>query len=212
MSLKFFIDDVAVDAAVIDQGTVEQALHKVQSELSAAGKLVVSLKCDGCEVPSDALAATLDKPVTAFARLEVFTSTKETLVIEAMNQAAVSLDEAEAECRRIAGLLTEGKTADGIRALGDCLGAWQQIHDAVSKSIRMLNVDLGTSVAEGDRLAELIVRPREVLLQIKQALESQDHVLLADILQYELEEVTQQWHLVVDLVRGKALAEGAGTA
>lgn len=204
MSVEFFIDDVAVDSQVIDAGTVEQALKTVQSDLTTPDKLIVALKCDGREVPGESMAETLGTPVAELRRLEVFTSTREALVIEAMNQASASLDNAEAECHRIAGLLTEGKSADGIGALGECLTVWQQIHDAVSKSVRMLDVDLDAALAEGDRLADLIAKPKDVLLQIKQALQAKDHVLLADILEYEFQDVTQQWHAVVDLVRQHA--------
>jgi len=209
MSVEFFIDDVAVNSQVIDAGTVEQALQTVQSDLTPPDKLIVAFKCDGKEVLGETMAETLSTPVASLRRLEVFTSTKEALVIEAMNQATASLDDAEAECHRIAGLLTEGRTTDGIGALGQCLTVWQQIHDAVSKSVCMLEVDLDAALAEGDRLADLIAKPRDVLVQIKQALQAKDHVLLADILEYEFQDVTQQWHAVVDVVRQHA-REGTG--
>jgi hypothetical protein len=45
----------------------------------------------------------------------------------------------------------------------------------------------------------MIGKPKNVLLQIKSALQARDHVLLADILQYEFSEVTKSWH---DLIAG----------
>lgn len=202
--MELFVDDNKVDAAFACEGTVEEALRHIQSDLCPPGKMVIGLRCDGEDVRSDAMAATLCKPACAFERLDVFTDTKGMLVVEAMTQAAASLDQTEAGCRRVAELLTEGKTAEGIETLGECVGAWQQIHEAVSKSIQMLELDVENTTVNDQRLVDMISRPKEALLQIKEALQSKDHVLLADVLQYELNDVTGQWHEIIAELRERA--------
>ena len=61
-------------------------------------------------------------------------------------------------------------------------------------------------------ILELLARPRDVLLKIKSALEAQDHVLLADLLQYEFTDVSEDWHTIINWLKQQAedLAESPG--
>ena len=204
--MEVFVDNLQVDDGFVGDLTLEAALRDVQSNVCAPGRFVVALRCNGQDVPSNEMSATLTKSASTFDRLEVFTSTREGLVTDAMAQASAALQRTEDTCRRIAELLTEGNAADAMQDLGECLGVWQTIHEAVRQSIHIIEVDPESTMIAGETLSILIARPKEVLLRVKQALESQDHVLLADVLQYEFEEVTQQWHNIIGMLLGRAEA------
>lgn len=98
----------------------------------------------------------------------------------------------------------EGKTVEAAETLGECLRVWQQIHEAVGKSIEMLQLDPEQATVNEQPLFELISKPKEILLQVKEALQDRDHVLLADLLQYEFPEVTSRWHAVVAKLQQEA--------
>jgi hypothetical protein len=203
--VEVFVDHNQLeDVAFARGGTVEDAVRHIQTDLCAPGRMVIRLRCDGVDVNGDTMVATLGQPATAVDRLEVFTDTKGALVADAMVQAAHSLGQTEEECGRVAELLTEGKTTEGIEALSQCVSAWQQIHDAVAKSIQMLEMDLAETTVNDQKLIDVLSRPKDVLLQIRDALQAQDHVLLADILQYELSDVTEQWHMIIAKLREDA--------
>ena len=202
--MEVFVDDNLLDAAFVGDDTVEDVLRHVQLNLCPDGRMVTGIRCDGEEVNSDAIPNTLRKPASAFERIEVFVDTKGALVADAMSQAAVSLRQTEAACEQVAGLLTEGKTAEGIKALSACVGAWQQIHEAVAKSIQMLELDIERIMINDHPLIDVIKKPKDVLVQIRDALQAKDHVLLADVLQYELEEVLRQWQTIVARIREEA--------
>ena len=212
--MEIFIDERRTNLEDPVSGTLEEILRGVQSGLVTPGRLLVSVRCDGEAVPADAMAATLKKPISSFERLEVFTSTPEELVADTMEQASVSLTQTEAACQQVADYLAQGNTAAGMEALGQCMTVWQQIHDAVGKSIQMLQVDPEQMEINAERVIDLIARPKDVLLQIKEALESQDHVLLADTLKYEFSDVAQQWQAVIGRMRQEAedRAAAAGEA
>ena len=212
--MELFIDERRTDPEGPVTGTLEEILRQVQSGLVTPGRLLVSVRCDGEAIPANDMAATLKRPISSFERLEVFTSTPGELVADTMEQATVSLTQTEAACQQVADYLAEGNTAAGMEALGQCMTVWQQIHDAVGKSIRLLQVDPEQMEVNAERLIDIIARPKEVLLQIKEALESQDHVLLADTLKYEFSDVARQWHAVIGRIRQEAedLAAPAGEA
>ncbi len=208
--MEVFVNDTQVDEAFNSDGTIEDALHHVQSSLCAPDCVVIGLRCDGQDVTSDAMETTLQKPASSIERLDVFTGTRERLVTDAMDQASACLADTVEICQRVAQLFTEGKTVEAARKLGECLTVWQQIHDAVAKSIEMLRIDPEQITISDEPIIDLIRRPKETLLQVRDALQSQDYVLLADILQYEFGDVTDQWHQIVARLRqeGETLQTG----
>lgn len=202
--MEVLVDDVPVDTVFGGTSTIEDALHHVQSHNCLPDRLVIGLRCDGQDVPVNAMADTMGKPVSSCELLEVFTGTKAELVRDAMAQASACLTETQEACQQVAELLTEGKTVEAAEALGGCLRVWQQIHDAVGKSIQMLQLDALQTTVNDDTLLAAISKPKEILLQVKEALQVRDHVLLADILQYEFPAVTAQWHDIIAKLRQEA--------
>jgi len=202
--LDLFLDDKKVEDNGVGGGTLEQTLREVQINLCPPRRILVGFRCDGEEIVSAAIVAAMQRPVASFERLEVFTSTREDLVADTMGQASSSLEETESTTQRVAELLMEGKTVEGIERLGECLRVWQQVHDAVAKSLELLRLDPQKTTVRDQPLLAALERPKDVLLQIKGALQAQDHVLLADILQYEFAEVTDMWHTMIARIRQEA--------
>lgn len=202
--MELYIDETKVDIDLPASEPLENVLRHSQTKLYEAGRLVVGLRCDGNEVPADEMAETLKRQASSFERLDVVTSTKYDLVAEAMDQAAISLTQTEESCQRIADGLSEGKTSESMQALGDCLSVWKQIHEAIGKSIAMLEIDPQTTLIAGEPLVNVVNKPMVVLLRVKEALQSQDHVLLSDTLKYEFSEVAQHWQDVIASIQGQA--------
>ena len=202
--MEIFVDDRRIETESENGLTLGDALALVQSDHCAPRQIIVGVRCNGDDVAADDMSAALEKPITDFDRIEVLTGTKEALVIDVMTQSANTLDDSETESRRVAELLTEGKTVEARHNLGDCLRAWQQIHDAVAKSIGILGLDPDAITVRDETLLSAISRPRDVLLQVRDALLAGDDVLLADILQYEFADVTTTWHAIIARLRQEA--------
>jgi hypothetical protein len=209
--MQLFIDDRKIDDDFLHEGTLEDALRHVQECVCEPGRLVIGLRCNGEELTTEAMAAALQKPAPSFDRLDVFTSTSQGLVTDAMKQASSSLDATEEAYNQVAELLIQGQIGEAVKSLGECLRVWQQIHEAVAKSIQLLRLDADAIQIRDESLAEAIGKPKDVLLQVRDALEAQDHVLLADILQYEFADVTQTWHSIVTRIQ-RAAEESSGRA
>lgn len=209
---EIFVDDERIADTGLSAGTVEQALMQIQLSLCGPDQLVVGLRCDGADVPAARMADTMSKPASAFSRLDVTTGSRYLLVEEAMTNASACLSDTEQACQRVSDLLTEGRTVEGVELLGDCLRIWQQIHDAVAKSIGMLEIDPDQLDVGGGSLTDVIAGPRAVLEQIRDALQHRDHVLLSDLLRFEFSDVTDQWHAALLRLRGVAEERGGGPA
>jgi len=202
--MQLFIDDQPMTGPELDDGTLEDALRHVQSAVTKSARIVVGVRCDGEVISGVPMATTLKRPVSSFDRVDVITSTRALLVTEAMTHASQSLEESETATQEAAKLLVEGKTVEATQLLGECLRVWQQIHEAVSKSLSILEMDPERVTLKDERLIDAISRPKEVLLQVRDALTARDYVLLADVLQYEFADVTQTWHTLIARIRQEA--------
>ncbi len=202
--MDLFVDDKKVDDDRLVGGTLAETLREVQAYYGAPPRIVIGFRCDGNGVSPAAMASTLSRPAGSFDLLQVFTSTREDLVADTMNQASALLEEAEAVTQKVAELLVEGKSDEGTARLGECLGNWQHIYDAVVRSLGLLRLDAEKVAIRDEPLLSALERPKDVLMQIKSALQSQDHVLLADILQFEFADVTDVWHTMIARIRQEA--------
>lgn len=199
--MKVLIDGKSIDDTFPGDESLEATLRRVQEDHCQPERLVVGIRCDDRDVTGQDIQNRLVAPVSSVGKLEVFTSTRFELVGTAMEQASAALQDTEHACKRIGELLNEGKTTEGVESLGECLAVWQQIHDAVTKSVSMLQLDLESMTVRDEPLLTVLEKPRDVLVQIKQALTAQDYVLLADVLQYEFTDVTEQWYSVIAAIR-----------
>jgi len=202
--VDIYINDSKIDADIEATGAVKDLVMTLQAGHCPAGHLVIAVRCDDKDVEAGAMAEALSRPASGLSRLDVYTSSREVLVHDAMAQASATLQDTENAVRRVAELIHEGQQKEGVELLGQCLQIWQQIHDAVGKSILMLDLNMEEMSIRDEPLVDIIGMPKETLLQVKSALESQDHVLLADILQYEFTEVTERWHALIALLRNEA--------
>ena len=202
--MDLFVDDKKVDDDRVVGGTLAETLRDVQAHCCPPPRILVGFRCDGEEAAGAAMTSTLSRPADSIELLEVFTSTREDLVADAMNQASASLEETESVTQNVAELLMEGKASEGIERLGECLRVWQQIHDAVVKSLELLRLNPAQVIVRDEPLVMALEKPKDVLLQIKGALQAQDHVLLADILQFEFADVTDMWHTMIARIRQEA--------
>jgi len=199
--LDLFVDERQVDGNGVVGSSLAEMLRNIQANCCPPPRILAGFRCDGAEVAVEAMASTLSRPAGSFERLEVFTCTPEDLVVEAMNQASASLEETEGVTQNIAELLMEGKASEGIERLGECVRIWQQLHDAVAKSLGLLHLSPEQVMVRDEPLLTALERPKEVLLQIKGALQARNHVLLADILQMEFAEAMGMWHMMIARIR-----------
>jgi len=202
--VKILLDGVPIDKFDIEDATLETTLRRVQTARCPPSRMVVGIRCDDRDIVGDDMTARLGEPTSNIGTLEVFTSTRQELVIGALAQAASALQNTESASRHVAELLSAGKTTEGIKTLGECLSVWQQIHEAITKSIAMLELDIASMTIRDQPILEVLAKPRDVLTQLKQALTAQDNVLLADVLRYEFGEVIDQWYSIIATIRQHA--------
>ncbi|MEK6677757.1 MAG: hypothetical protein AABZ47_19155 [Planctomycetota bacterium] len=202
--MEVFVDHSKLNESFDGTRTVQDAVRVVQEHACSPGRLVVRLQFDGQDIKAEGMTAALQCDASALTRLDVFTASRGELVIDTMNQASLSLQETEEGCHQAAEMLGQGKVQEGMDTLAECLRIWQQVHQAVIGSIEMLGLDIMEATFQDAPLLDAVTKPKAVLFQIRDALKVNDHVLLADLLEYELSDVTNQWFSIIAHLREEA--------
>jgi hypothetical protein len=204
--MRVFLDDDPIELSPSPAQTLGAVVQRLQADRCSTGQIITRVRCDGQDISSRQMDTAFDRAVATVERLDVYTGSPAELVRNAMEEATSALEGVEESHEQIASFLNRGDAQEGIRLLGEGVQTWQQVHEALRKSIRMLELDPDEIQADGRSLPEVLARPTELLKDVRTSLESRDYVMLADILRYEFHEVVTQWQQLIDEVRGEALS------
>jgi hypothetical protein len=192
------VDGKATPLETTPNDSVDDVLETVRQANNDDEKAIVGLICDGVDAFGDALPGTLARPAGDFKRIDVETGRMTDLVFDALNSALGALDEADETRARTVDFFGEGKHADAMKLLSECVKQWTQINVAVSRCMALIPAD--ESLTKGDQrdITESFEAVRDAMSRTKTAIQSQDFVSLADILEYEIPEVFTRWRSVVE--------------
>ena len=116
---------------------------------------------------------------------------------------AEGLGDSHREREAIVDSLCKGRSDQALKDLPDYLQIWQALQQSISSLARLLKIDLdslevysggdpddpGKSLLFADHIKTL----SDKLIEMKQALESEDFVFLSDIINYEFDSLTETW-------------------
>ena len=176
-----------------DQTVTELAEAVCQPTADRQARLIVSLRCDGEEVPQEGLAAVLESPINRFDRLELLPQPVLALVHGTISQASSVFEETTPLRHKCADLLAEGQHDGAMTELSRLCSIWKQVQESVLVCARAMELDLDALRIADVGLPDLIEQVKRQLEDLREALESRDTVLVGDILRYELEEPFDRW-------------------
>lgn len=202
--MEIFVDDKPCPIDVSASQTVGDVLDQILQQARAAGRAVLSVRIDGAEIDGEGLARVLADKTDAYARLDFVTGMAADLAVDALSRVQAMLMELRPAGEQAVEKLNQGQTAEAMDLLGHYFDGWRQAHQAVSQSAQLLHVDLGAMSVDGAPVSDLFKQAVEQLGQLKEALESRDHVTVADILSYEFGETTERWIKLVEAIKDAA--------
>jgi len=191
--VEVYLDDAPLDIDAPDGSSLEQLTQQVSRRLRGTGRVITAVRCDGRTVPADELECTLARPAREYGSIEFQSSEVAGLVRAAMQEAGRLFIESDRLRHKAADLLNEAKSSRAMELLGQCFRIWSQVYETVLKGAQLRQVNLlAVDVPDVDVTAWLgLLADR--LREVKGALEVGDHVLLADLLRYEFDDVSEQW-------------------
>ena len=192
--MKILIDHEPLIAPDLD-GTalVVHYLEAAKKSLHGTDRMVFGLRLDGKEVSGAHLEAALTRPVAQLTTLEFITASAPQIVADALQETLKALTDSFVTVREASEALSKGRLAEAMERLTDCLVVWSTTHEALIHGGALLRLDFERVAIAGRPMLDWLTDLANRLREIRDAIEARDHVLLSDILHYELDETLSGW-------------------
>ncbi len=193
------LDGQRLDANFPSEAPLGTLIEQVRTQ-HAAGRLVISIALNGQKLGDTTLQTALQQPVPDGAQVDLESGDPYQLVSDAMRGLSMQFNVDESRFQEIAGRLEGGDVAEAVREVGQLIQLWQTCQQALTQCSGILNDDLTAYVHEGRPVREALEGLIGQLTDLRQALESQDVVMLGDIVRYEMPGLFEKWQgLTADL-------------
>jgi len=183
-----FLDDRRIDT---DRPTLAGVLAAGAEMAEADGRIIVEVRLDGKDVDGSTLQSPPDDDLGE-SEVRLVSADPHEVAGQALADAGTQLDTTRARQAEVASLIQQGKVAEGMSRLGECLADWQTAQHVVSSVGRLVGVHGPAPTI--DALAAL-------LTDLRNALSGQDWATVADLLAYDLDEQATAWIAMLDDLR-----------
>ena len=200
--MQVLLDD---KPCAVDATTVGEAIEAASALARQDGRLIVEVFVDGDHWGETELSS--GPQMTASAQIiRLISAVPGKLVGQTFADAAEALTDIEQLQREAAELLQSDKPTVSLDKLGEALGTWLAVQEAIIKGARLVALDLDEVNANGVGVSESIKRLNQRLDGVRKALTENDHVSLADTLLYEFPEVIKEWRGMLAELQRRATA------
>lgn len=173
--------------------TLQSLVDEVRAQ-HLRDRLVVEVSLDGELLTNPVLSERLVQSIDGVEQVDLSSGEPRELAMAALREAAEQMEIAGDAHIEVAEQLRAGRGAKAIEQFGVLLGIWGACQSSIRNAGYILERDLGTMEYQGRPIHEWFRELAARLRDVRDAFESRDYVLLADILKYEMPEVCQQWH------------------
>lgn len=193
-----YLDARPYSRGLTPASTVAEFIESARQSLDGSGRMLIGLRCEECDVPPDQLDALLIEPLSRFNRLELTSDRPSRVVEDILLHARTCLAQSFELVQDASQKFSSGEGVDAMTALIACIQSWGQVHEAIVKGGQLMRIDFEKLLIRDRSVQAWLAGLVDRLRDIKNAVESNDLVLLADMLKYELDESLQEWEGFVD--------------
>lgn len=175
--------------------TLQTVIDSVKAN-QAGDCMVVGVALDGEECSDGQIGELLQQPLNC-QQVDLESGQPAELAAMALQTIAGQLKSVGSQQEAIADKLNAGQTSEAIKAVSEFVRAWQLVYQVISQVSQLTGQDLTAAEYDGQPIAGYVDELLERLVEIKSALESQDTVLLADLIRYETPPLCETWHSIL---------------
>jgi hypothetical protein len=190
-------------------------LQDVIDQARAGGtpdRLVVGVCVDGQDCDEQRLAALLGTPVDATTQIDLQTGVPTQLAAEALRNIAEQVATVGGRQAEIAAGLRGGDVVGSVTRIGELVQAWQLVQQAIVQISTLIRRNLLEATYDGQTVRQHLDAVLVHLRELRDALDAQDMVLLADLLEYETPTVCTTWEQLLRHVGEQIEADAPATA
>ena len=195
--MTVYLDDNALDSTN-ESATLAQTIDIAKAKLVDTDGMIVGVRCDGEDIPPDRLDEVLPQPLSRYGRVDLISACPREVVVAALRDVRTTLEETFVGVKSSAEALAAGHVSNAMQSLSECLSVWGRAHCSVMESCSLLGLRLDDMEIDGRPIVDWLVGLSDKLRGIKGAIEARDHVLLGDMLRYEMEETLDAWDRTIE--------------
>lgn len=197
--MQVILDEQPIELAGPSLGALLDAARK---QLANGGRVVVEVCVDGRKLDEQQITDRQNENV-ADVSVKFTSADPKALAVDTLEQVRSRLGDAESYQKEAADLLQRDQTQNALHKVGESIEAWLQVQQAVLHSTVLLGINLD-QITVGDEPAHaLTTQALDRLKDVKEYIQANDTVALADALEYEWPETTAKWHTLIDEVIAK---------
>ena len=184
-------------ATISSNSTLAEAVAWAQAQVPA-GRVITHLELDG--EPLNGSAVNNSCPLGS-RTLSIVTRSRNDLALTTIGKLAAMIEWLSPQHKDVARMLEQGNSATALARLGEILSAWQQIQGTYAGLAKLLGITMSELTVRdlGSRGGEIVLNEFcNQLSEMHSALKTQDLVLLADILQYEMDGAVANWMALLE--------------
>ncbi len=194
--MTILLDQLPLNPTLPPAATVADALTWTQRQLPP-GKVITKIQLDDTLLEGDALAEA--RPTSLGTRtLSVASADQKELSFSMLGRLAALIEWLAPQHQQVAALLEKGEQAPAFEGLTRIFSTWQNIQSAYASLAKMNGITLG-ALPVRDLTGEAILDEFcQQLGEMQKALQNHDFVMLADILQYEMDGAVANWMTLLE--------------
>ncbi|QQS09130.1 MAG: hypothetical protein IPK69_00405 [Phycisphaerales bacterium] len=190
--------------------SVAAALAAGVAAAESQGRIVIEALADGSPM-GDEMLTSPPQTEAGVREIRLLSARPAELVRVTLLDAADAVEKVGVVQSQAARLIREGEASACLAPLGEALGVWQQVRDAVERSAAILGVDLnrvtlGDSMPVSRHADELAAS----LIELKTGLESEDWAALSDTLAHDLNARAVGWREMLRELADVIAPKGGG--
>jgi len=191
--------DGRTDIVSADKGhSLREIIKRLSDLLGNSNRTILSAKADGRPVYLAGDSDLLNRKVDEFSLVEVETIDVRTQAANALREVKNHLPGLTKALVEVTKSIQSGEVLKGYKSLATCADVLNLVVHVIDEVRTLLGIDLNTLRTNGSTLAEHLEQVRNVLRDAKAALDTNDIVTVADLMEYELAPRIGKWDAVLD--------------
>ena len=184
--MKIVID--GYEDLVMPEGdeTLGQLLVELEKWIKDNKRVIVQIRLEGKPLSKKEKEAILQKKVSEFKVLELFTANPWQWAISSLSQMREYLPEIAMDMEKVSLLIQKGDYKKAFSLLDSCINLWNWVNENLEKIEKTFALDYTQILFKRGRLIDKIREFLELIEETNRALKNSDFLTVADILEYEL--------------------------
>ncbi|NLE30453.1 MAG: DUF348 domain-containing protein [Phycisphaerae bacterium] len=178
--------------------TVGDILNEVRASLLDHGRMIVTIICDGQTVTPDQITETLAQPVEKYSSIDFQSADPNELLQNSLAACQEFMIAIRKDLAEVVDGFRQSRVQEAVKSMGPIFGLLNQMYQGVFGIFKLINRDPESVEFSWGTADQLFTGMVDQLRQIKQSLENNDYVQLADLLEYEMGTMLERWQELID--------------